>query len=63
MIIKLNTMKKQDFEYHEYFYVKTFLQLISIPGCDNKSWTISVHPPEDATINGVQLNNEIKFQK
>ena len=39
------------------------LQLISIPRCDNKSWTISSCPLDDATINGVLLNDEIKFQK
>ena len=39
------------------------LQLISIPGCDNKSRTISVCPFKDAIINGVLLNNEIKPQK
>ena len=39
------------------------LQLISISCCDNKSWTISVCPFKDETINGVLLNIEIKFQK
>ena len=39
------------------------LQLTSIPRCDNKSWTISSYPLDDATINGVLLNDEIKFQK
>ena len=39
------------------------LQLISMPGCDNKSRTISVCPLDDATINDVLLNVEIEFQK
>ena len=56
-------MKKYDFEFHEYFCIKMSLQLISIPRCDNKSSTISVCPFNDATINGVLLNTDIKFQK
>ena len=38
-------------------------QLMSIFGCDNKSWTVSVWPLKDARINGVLLNVQIEFQK
>ena len=38
MIKSLNIMKKEiNFEYHECFLIKISLQLISIPGYDNKS--------------------------
>ena len=45
------------------FCIKMALQLISIPGCDNKSSTIFIWPSEHAKNSGVQLNEQIKFQK
>ena len=36
--------------------IQIFLQLISIPGCESKSWTISVWPFCEAKIKGVILN-------
>ena len=59
----LNSMKIIYFEYHECFLVKMSLQLISMPGCDNKSLTISGRPLMDAIINGVVSNFQIEFQK
>lgn len=38
-------------------------QLISILGCANKSWTISVWPFFEATSKGVELHMEIEYQK
>ena len=43
--------------------IEIALQLISIPGCDNKSWTTSVWPFDEATSKGVLFNNWIQFQK
>ena len=68
---KLNTKNDDKIKYHEkirfwiswIFWIKMSLQLISMFGCVNKSWTIFVCPSEDATINGVLLNDEIKYQK
>ena len=45
------------------FCIQTFLQLISIPGCDSKSRTISVSPFDEAQIKGVRLKMEIQFHK
>ena len=45
------------------FCIQIFLQLISIPGCDSKSWTISVWPFDEARIKGVLLNIGIQFHK
>ena len=44
-------------------YIQMSLQLISIPGCESKSWTISVWPSNEAPIKGVQLNIAFQFQK
>ena len=43
------------------FRIQMFSQLISIPGCDSKSWTISVWPSDEAQIKGVLLNVGIQF--
>ena len=40
-----------------------FSQLISIPGCDSKSWTITECAFLEAQINGVELNIGIQFHK
>ena len=56
-------MKKQDFEFHEYFCIKMSSQFTSISCRDNKSLTIFACPFKDATINGVLLKVEIKLQK
>ena len=45
------------------FCIQMFLQLISIPGCDSKSWTISVWPFSEAQNKGVWLNIGIQFPK
>ena len=45
------------------FCIQMSLQLISIPGCDNKSWTIWVGPFSEAQIKGVELNIEFQFHK
>ena len=45
------------------FCIQMSLQLISIPGCDSKSWTISVWPFAEAPIKGVELNIGIQFHK
>ena len=45
------------------FCIQMPLQLISILGCDSKSWTISVKPLVEAQIKGVLLNNGIQFDK
>ena len=42
-------------------YIQMFLQLISIPGCDSRSWTISVWPFSEAKLNEVQVNIAIQF--
>ena len=63
MIKNLNFMKKINFESHECFLIKMSLQLISMPGCDNRSLTISAWPAADAIINGVKSNFQIEFQK
>ena len=39
------------------------LQLISISGCDSKSWTISVCPLSEATSKGVQWNIKNQYRK
>ena len=39
------------------------LQLISTPGCDSKSWTISVWPFPETKIKGVLWNKGIQCQK
>ena len=51
------------FEYHEWFWIKMFLMLILIFGCDNKLSTISVWPLDTAKINGESLNDWFQFQK
>ena len=38
------------------FLIKMSLQLISMSGCNNKSWAISAWPVADAIINGVLSN-------
>ena len=45
------------------FCIQMFLLLISIPGCDSKSLTISVWPFLEAQIKGVSLNIGIEFPK
>ena len=45
------------------FCIQMSLQLISIPGCDSKSWTISGWPFSEAIIKGVSLNIGIQFHK
>ena len=56
-------MKKKRFEWYKCLNMKTLLQLISIFGFDNKSWTISIRPERAACISGVQLNIHIIHQK
>ena len=50
-------------KYHEGLLIQMFLELISIPGCESKSWTISVEPLFEASINGVKLIIGIQFHK
>ena len=45
------------------FRLQMSLQLISIPGCDNKSLIMLVRPFCEAEIKGVQLKIEIQFHK
>ena len=45
------------------FCIQMHLQLISIPGCDSKSSTISVWPFSEAQIKGVLLNMVSQFHK
>ena len=45
------------------FCIQMSLLLISIPGCDSKSRTISVWPLFEAKSNGVLLNIEIQFHE
>ena len=60
---KFQYHEKVRFECHEWFCIQMFLQLISIPGCDNKSWTTSVSPLDAAQISGVSLNVWVKFHE
>ena len=70
-IFELNSINDSKFKYNKKldlnimndFCIQMFLQLISIPGWLNKSWTISVWPFPDAKIKGVELNIWIKFHK
>ena len=43
--------------------IQMSLKLISIPGCDSKSWTISVWPLFVAKIKGVLSNIWVQFHK
>ena len=63
MIINLNKIKNVRFKFHEWFWIKIPLQLMSIFGFDNNCETISVCPFFVAKINGVSLNEWFKFQK
>ena len=45
------------------FGIQMSLQLISIPGCESKSLTISVRPFLEAQIKGISLNIGIQFHK
>ena len=57
MFKNLNIIKKLYFEYYKnHFCIQMYLQLISIPGCDNKSLTISVWPFSEAKCKGVKSN-------
>ena len=40
-----------------------FRQLISMPGCNKKAWTISVSPFNEANIKGVLLSIRIQYHK
>ena len=59
----LNIIKKLYLNIMNDFCIQMSLQLISIPGCVIKSWTISVWPFRDAEFKGVSLIIWIKFHK
>ena len=45
------------------FSIQMSLQLISIPGCNSRSWTIAAWPFSEAKIKGVSFNIRIQFPK
>ena len=60
-VLKLKYQEIIKFKYYEWFYIHMFLQLISIPGWDSKSWTMLIWPCNKANIKGVSLNIGIQF--
>ena len=56
-----NSMKWSSLNMMNDVGIQISLMLISIPGCDSKSWTISVWPFSEAQIKGVLLNSRIQF--
>ena len=56
-------MKLLNFNFMNDFCIKISWQLISMPGCNSKSWTIWVWPFCEAQIKGVWLNIGLQFQK
>ena len=45
------------------FSIQMHLQLISIPGCDGSSFTISIWSFSEARMRGVLLNGSIQLYK
>ena len=56
-------MKQENINFINDCGIQMVLLLISIPGCDSKSRTISVRPFSEAQIKAVLLNIGIQFHK